>query len=67
MNETKSSAESRKKIIKIYKEKVHGKIPDTSKMTGSHDGKIGHWLEDVMGSTRDASNKPDLYLSLIHI
>ena len=61
MNEIKSSAESRKKIIKIYKEKVHGKIPDTSKMTGSHDGKIGHWLEDVMGSTRDASNKPDLY------
>jgi len=40
---------------------VHGKIPDTSKMTGSHDGKIGHWLEDVMGSTRDASNKPDLF------
>ena len=61
MNETKSSVESRKKIIKIYKEKVHGKIPDTLKMTKGHDGKKGHWLEDVMGSKRDASNKPDLY------
>ena len=61
MNETKSSVESRKKIIKIYKEKVHGKIPDTSKMTKTHDGKKGHWLEDAMGSKRDASNKPDLH------
>ena len=61
MNETKSSVESRKKIIKIYKEKVHGKIPDTSKMTKTHDGKTGHWLEDTMGSKRDASNKPDLF------
>ena len=61
MNETKSSVESRKKIIKMYKDKVHGRKPDTSKMTKGHDGKKGHWLEDVMGSKRDASNKPDLY------
>ena len=56
-----SSEESRKKIIKIYKDRVHGRKPDTSKMTGAHDGKIGHWLEDAMGSKRDASNKPDLF------
>jgi hypothetical protein len=56
-----SQEESRLKIIETYKDKVHGVKPDVSKMTGSHDGKIGHWLEDVMGSTRDASNKPDLY------
>ncbi len=55
-----SSEESRLKIIELYKDKVHEVKPDVSKMTGSHDGKIGHWLEDVMGSKRDASNKPDL-------
>ena len=61
MSEQTSASESRKKIIKIYKAKVHGKIPDTSKMTKTHDGKKGHWLEDVMGSKRDASNHPDLF------
>ena len=61
MTETMSATEARKKIIEIYKTKVHGIKPDTSKMTGSHDGKIGHWLEDKMGSERDASNKPDLF------
>ena len=61
MSEHVSSLESRKKITEIYKKKVHGKQPDTSKMTKTHDGKKGHWLEDAMGSKRDASNKPDLY------
>lgn len=56
-----SASEARKKIIQIYKDKVHGKKPDTSKMTKGHDGKKGHWLEDAMGSKRDASNKPDLF------
>ena len=56
-----SQEESRLKIIEIYKNKVHGEKPDTSKMTKDHDGKKGHWLEDVMGSKKDASNKPDLY------
>lgn len=57
---TISALSAREKIIKIYKKKVHGKIPDTSQMTGDHDGKKGHWLEDKMGSKRDASNTPDL-------
>ena len=61
MTEHVSSLESRKKITEIYKKKVHGKQPDTSKMTKTHDGKKGHWLEDMMGSKRDASNKPDLH------
>ena len=51
----------RDQIIGIYKKNVHGRQPDTSKMTKTHDGKKGHWLEDVMGSKRDASNKPDLF------
>jgi hypothetical protein len=61
MNEKRLELESREKIIKIYKTKVHGKKPDTTKMTKGHDGKKGHWLEDTMGSKRDASNKPDLF------
>lgn len=56
-----TAGEARLKIIEIYKERVHGQEPDISKMTGNHDGKIGHWLEDTMGSTRDANNKPDLH------
>jgi hypothetical protein len=48
------------KIIEIYKEKVHGKKPDIKKFNQSHDGKQGHWLEDAMGSKRDANNRPDL-------
>ena len=56
-----SESEARKKIIKLYTTKVHEKIPDISKMTGTHDGKIGHWLEKQMGSKRDSSNKPDLF------
>ncbi len=56
-----SAEDAREKIIEIYKKKVHGKKPDTSKMTKGHDGKKGHWLEDAMGSKRDASNSPDLF------
>jgi hypothetical protein len=55
-----SPSEALRKIIKIYKEKVHGKKPDTSKSNKDHDGKKGHWVEDMMGSKRDASNKWDL-------
>jgi len=55
-----SADEARFRIIEIYKQRVHGKVPDTSKSNQSHDGKKGHWLEDTMGSKRDASNKWDL-------
>ena len=55
-----SASEARKKIIEIYKKKVHEKKPDITKMSKTHDGKKGHWLEDMMGSKRDASNTPDL-------
>ena len=37
--ESISAPEARKKIIQIYKDKVHDKKPDTSKMTKGHDGK----------------------------
>lgn len=53
--------EIRTKIIKRFMKNVYGKFPDTSKMTQTHDGKKGHWLEDKMGSKRDADNKPDLF------
>ena len=56
-----SAEEARRKIIEIYKQRVHGETPDTTKSNQSHDGKKGHWLEDVMGSKRDASNEPDLW------
>ena len=55
-----SPEKTRLAIIEIYKDKVHDKKPDTTKSTQSHDGKKGHWLEDAMGSKRDASNRPDL-------
>lgn len=56
-----SPEEARHKIIEIYKEKVHGRKPDTSKFNQKHDGKQGHWLEDAIGSKRDSDNKPDLF------
>jgi hypothetical protein len=60
LNKDISAEVAREKIIEIYKKKVHGKKPDTSKMSKGHDGKKGHWLEDAMGSKRDANNSPDL-------
>jgi len=56
-----SPAEARKKIIQIYKERVHGKVPDTSSSDPRHDGKVGHWLEKQMGVKPNADNAPDLY------
>ena len=61
MNENMTVSKSREKIIEIYKTRVHGKRPDTKDFNQRHDGKQGHWLEDAMGSKRDASNAPDLF------
>jgi len=60
-DESISALKARKKIIEIYKTNVHGKKPDTKKFNQKHDGKQGHWLEDAMGSKRDAANEPDLF------
>lgn len=52
---------NRRKIVELYMKNVHGKRPDTKNFNQRHDGKQGHWLEDAMGSKRDADNKPDLF------
>jgi len=56
-----NSSKIRLKLIETYKKNVHGKKPDTSASDPRHDGKQGHWLEDAMGSKRDAKNAPDLF------
>ena len=61
MSENMTVTEDREKIIEIYKTNVHGKKPDTKNFNQRHDGKQGHWLEDAIGSKRDASNAPDLF------
>jgi hypothetical protein len=53
--------EAQRKIIQVYLKKVHGKKPDTSSSNPKHEGKGGHWLEDAMGSKKDADNAPDLF------
>lgn len=49
------------KIIKIFKENVYGRSPDTNSFNQRHDGKDGHWLEQQMGIKPNADNEPDLY------
>jgi hypothetical protein len=51
----------KEKIIELFNENVRGKSPDTSQMNAQHDGKVGHWLEKMMGIKANASNSPDLY------
>jgi len=51
----------KKKIIKLFKDKVKGKRPDTTKANTKHSGKEGHWLEKQMGISQNADNAPDLY------
>ncbi len=53
--------EDKKRIIEIFNQNVRGKKADLSNSNKKHDGNKGHWLEDQMGSTRDSSNKPDLF------
>jgi len=53
--------EIKQKIIKLFNERVKGRVPDTSFSNVRHDGKGGHWLETQMGIAHNASNSPDLY------
>jgi hypothetical protein len=59
-NSNMSPAESRLKIIELYKKNVHGKKPDTSGYTEGHDGKEGHWLEVQMGIDPNGINDADI-------
>ncbi len=52
---------AKKEIINTFYQNVKGKKADTGKSNPNHNGNKGHWLEDQMGSKRDANNDPDLY------
>ena len=54
-------AQIKQKIVKLFNEKVRGRVSDTSKSNVGHDGKDGHWLEKQMGIKHNASNAPDLW------
>ncbi len=51
----------KEKIIALFNSKVKGRKPDTKSANQRHDGKSGHWLEQQMGITANASNLPDLF------
>ena len=53
--------EDKKKILKLFKNNVLGKAPDTESFNQRHDGKDGHWLEAQMGIARNGDNAPDLF------
>ena len=53
--------EARQRVIEMFEENVRGKIPDISVYDPGHDGKVGNWLEEQMGVTPNAANKPDLH------
>lgn len=48
-------------IIDRFNKNVRGKKANVSGANPQHNGNKGHWLEDQMGSKRDADNKPDLF------
>lgn len=48
-------------IIEIFREKVKGKVPDTTGKNEHHDGRQGHWLEHQFGVVANADNRPDLW------
>ena len=52
---------ARQRVIEMFEENVRGKIPDISAYNTGHDGKVGNWLEEQMGVTPNAANKPDLH------
>ena len=53
--------EARQRVIEMFEENVRGKTPDISAYNAGHDGKVGNWLEEQMGVTPNAANKPDLH------
>lgn len=51
----------KEKILQLFFENVKGKKPDLTGFSARHDGRAGHWLEQRMGISANASNKPDLF------
>lgn len=56
---TESREQIKRRIVKLFKEKVKGKIPDILK--SAHAGSGGHWLEKQMGIKHNGDNAPDLW------
>lgn len=54
-------SEQEMKIVKLFKDKVYGKSPNTDNSHQGHDGKDGHWLERQMGIAANKDNQPDLF------
>ena len=54
-------SEEEMKIIKLFKDNVYGRKPNTDDSNQAHDGKGGHWLERQMGIVANAANQPDLF------
>ena len=52
--------DSKQKIINLFNKNVKGKKPELDKYDQAHNGKEGHWLEELMGIKHNASNTPDL-------
>jgi hypothetical protein len=50
----------KQQIIDLFLENVYGKKADVSASNARHDGKAGHWLEQMMGIKANANNAPDL-------
>lgn len=47
------------RIIKLFRERVRGNLPDIIGEFSTHDGSSGHWLERTMGLRPNSSNSPD--------
>lgn len=47
-------------IVRIFRENVYGRSPDTTGYNRGHNGSGGHWLEQQMGVRPNADNAPDL-------
>ena len=50
----------KQQIIDLFLVNVYGKKADVSKSNTRHDGKKGHWLEQMMSVKANSSNAPDL-------
>lgn len=48
-------------LIKLFREKVKGRIPDVTGRNARHDGRKGNWLEEQFGKTPDADNHADFF------
>ena len=46
-------------ILRVFEDRVKGRMPDLARMNQSHDGREGDWLTKEMGLTVNGLNAPD--------